>query len=176
MIQQFTYSDQWHPETDGRGASLEIADANDSNLGRWSLATGWRTSIKPGGSPGRAGESSEVRADFDGDGVVSAHDIDLLFAAAAAETPETVFDLTGDGVVDRSDADELVFNVLGTHYGDANLDGRFDQADLELVFQAGKYSDNVPNNSTWATGDWNGDGEFNSEDFVKAFSKGGFSV
>ena len=176
LIQQFTYSDQWHPETDGRGASLEIADANDSNLGRWSLATGWRTSIKPGGSPGRAGESSEVRADFDGDGVVSAHDIDLLFAAAAAETPETVFDLTGDGVVDRSDADELVFNVLGTHYGDSNLDGRFDQADLELVFQAGKYSDHVPNNSTWATGDWNGDGEFNSEDFVKAFSKGGFSV
>ena len=29
-------------------------------------------------------------------------------------------------------------------------------------------------NSTWATGDFNGDGEFDSSDFVVAFADGGY--
>ena len=31
-------------------------------------------------------------------------------------------------------------------------------------------------NSTWITGDWNGDREFDSSDFVTAFQGGGFEM
>ena len=31
-------------------------------------------------------------------------------------------------------------------------------------------------NSSWQTGDWNGDGEFDNEDFVLAFVDGGYQV
>ena len=42
------------------------------------------------------------------------------------------------------------------------------------VFQAGEYEDGVDGNSTFAEGDWNGDGDFNSRDFVFAFIFGAF--
>ena len=44
------------------------------------------------------------------------------------------------------------------------------------VFAVGEYEDAVPGNSTWADGDWNGDGDFTSSDFVKAFSDGGYEL
>jgi hypothetical protein len=56
--------------------------------------------------------------------------------------------------------------------GDSNRDGVFDSRDLVLVFQAGKYEDGVPRNSTWEEGDWNGDGDFTSSDLVFAFQRG----
>ena len=40
---------------------------------------------------------------------------------------------------------------------------------------AGEFEDNLPYNSTWATGDWNGDFDFTTADFVLAMSKGGYS-
>lgn len=42
------------------------------------------------------------------------------------------------------------------------------------VFQTGEYEDDFVGNSTWATGDWNGDLEFGSADFVVAFQEGGY--
>ncbi|MCA9198144.1 MAG: hypothetical protein KDA87_11420, partial [Planctomycetales bacterium] len=62
----------------------------------------------------------------------------------------------------------------GASIGDANLDGRFDSADLVLVFTAGGYEDNVLQNSNWDQGDWNCDGEFDSSDLVAAFQTGGY--
>jgi hypothetical protein len=44
------------------------------------------------------------------------------------------------------------------------------------VFQAGQYEDGVTANSQWETGDWNGDAEFDSGDFVTAFQAGGFEL
>ncbi|MCA9148697.1 MAG: PEP-CTERM sorting domain-containing protein [Planctomycetales bacterium] len=32
----------------------------------------------------------------------------------------------------------------------------------------------MDNNSTWSTGDWNGDGEFTTSDLVVAFQDGGY--
>ncbi|MCA9172596.1 MAG: hypothetical protein KDB23_33255, partial [Planctomycetales bacterium] len=61
-----------------------------------------------------------------------------------------------------------------TYFGDANLDGEFNSADLINVFQAGQYEDAFSANSTWSTGDWNGDGEFTTSDFVVAFQDGGY--
>jgi hypothetical protein len=44
------------------------------------------------------------------------------------------------------------------------------------VFQAGQYEDDVANNSTWGTGDWNGDGDFDTGDLVLAFQDGGYEM
>ena len=40
------------------------------------------------------------------------------------------------------------------------------------MFIAGEYEDDVPGNSTFEEGDWNGDGDFDSSDFVAAFRAG----
>ena len=50
--------------------------------------------------------------------------------------------------------------------GDANEDGFFDIADIGQVALANKYDRDVP--TTWAEGDWNGDGRFNRLDLVLA--------
>jgi hypothetical protein len=39
---------------------------------------------------------------------------------------------------------------------------------------SGEYEDGVELNSTWLTGDWNGDGEFTSVDLVVALADGGY--
>ncbi len=44
------------------------------------------------------------------------------------------------------------------------------------MFQAGQYEDATAGNSGWATGDWNGDKEFNSSDFITAFQAGGYEA
>ena len=44
------------------------------------------------------------------------------------------------------------------------------------VFQRGEYEDAIAENSGWADGDWNGDGEFDSCDFVLAFQSGGYEL
>ena len=44
------------------------------------------------------------------------------------------------------------------------------------MFSAAEFEDLLENNSGWATGDWNGDQEFNSSDFVTAFQAGGFEA
>ena len=116
---------------------------------------------------------SGVVGDFDNNGVVDAVDIDELNEQIAGQQDPS-FDLNGDRIVDAADRDSMVADVLGTYYGDANLDLEFNTADLVSVFTVGEYEDARPLNSTWSTGDWNGDREFNSSDFVIAFADGGF--
>ena len=68
-----------------------------------------------------------------------------------------------DGSLTDPDARiDYVHNVLGTWIGDSNKDGEFNSGDLVQVFAAGEYEDSVAENSSWATGDWNGDKEFDS--------------
>jgi hypothetical protein len=112
--------------------------------------------------------------DFDQDGQVGLADLNLLCQAIHGMNANDDFDLNVDGKVDADDLDELVVNLLGITYGDANLNGVFDSSDFVQVFQMGEYEDNLALNSTWATGDWNCDGEFDSGDLVKAFQAGGF--
>ncbi|MCA9199904.1 MAG: hypothetical protein KDA87_20330 [Planctomycetales bacterium] len=45
-----------------------------------------------------------------------------------------------------------------------------------LVFQAGTYEDNIPNNATFDQGDWNQDGEFDSSDLVYAMQVGTYAL
>jgi len=98
--------------------------------------------------------------------------IDLLYASIGSLEP--LFDLDSDGDADLNDVDQLVLNIFGTWYGDANLDGEFNSSDLISVFVINQYEDGIPQNSTWATGDWNGDGDFETGDLIKAFQGGGY--
>ncbi len=56
--------------------------------------------------------------------------------------------------------------------GDSNHDDRFDSSDLVQVFIAGEYEDNIPGNSTFEEGDWDGDGDFTTADFVLVLAAG----
>ena len=116
--------------------------------------------------------------DFDGSGGIGADDIDQIISAVLSGENAADFDLTGDGLVDSSDVRDLVTSpdMLNSYFGDANLDGQFDTADLVHVFQFAEYEDGLPSNSTWGSGDWNGDGEFNSNDLMFAFQEGGYRI
>lgn len=120
--------------------------------------------------------SQFVYGDFDGDGVLSAGDIDLMTLATLSDDDDPVFDLNRDGLVDLGDRDMWVTDVADTFFGDANLDGEFNSSDLVLVLQAAEYEDDIELNSTWATGDWDGDLEFTTGDLVKALQGGGYEM
>ena len=119
-----------------------------------------------GGTPG----------DFNNDGTLDALDIDALSSEILTGGAGAAFDVNGDGDVDAGDRTHWVETLANTWFGDSNLDGEFNSSDFVAVFTAGQYEDGVPQNSTWATGDWDGDGDFSSGDFVAAFSAGGFEV
>jgi hypothetical protein len=105
-------------------------------------------------------------------------------AAAAALTYERPITIDRDTVVQArawshgewSRLAVAQFQVVPPVAGDANLDGRFDSADLLLVFQAGEYEDAVEDNSSFAEGDWNQDGDFTSSDLVWAFQTSRYIV
>jgi hypothetical protein len=114
--------------------------------------------------------------DYNRNDVVDASDVDILTYGIAGVSSYEPFDLDQSGVVNMADRTTMVVGLLGTWFGDANLDGEFDTADLVAVFQAGEYEDDRVANSGWATGDWNGDFEFDTEDLTLAFQDGGFEM
>ena len=65
-------------------------------------------------------------------------------------------------------------NIRIAEPGDSNLDGVFDSADIIEVLRRGEYEDNVRLNSTWFDGDWDGNGDFESGDFVFAIQAGNY--
>ena len=122
------------------------------------------------------GGGNGTPGDFDGDGALTAADIDLLSADIRTPSGNAMFDVNGDSAVNDADRSTWVNELKKTYIGDANLDGQFDSGDFVVVFTAGEYEDAVAGNSTWAEGDWNGDTEFDSGDFVAAFSAGGYEI
>jgi uncharacterized protein YjbI with pentapeptide repeats len=116
--------------------------------------------------------------DLDGIDGLEAPDVDLLTERIRDESfmewQFAMFDLNHDFAVDTLDLQTWVVELKGTWFGDADLNGRFNSSDLVGVFQTGQYEDGVVGNSTWSTGDWNGDTEFTTGDFVAAFQDGGY--
>ncbi len=115
-----------------------------------------------------------VPGDFDGDGVLTTADIDLLTNASATNSSDSQFDLNGDAVVDQADVELW---ITGDAYakswvGDADVNGEFNSSDLVLVLSAGNYETEA--DAVWSTGDFNGDGRSNSSDLVAALSNGGY--
>ena len=156
----------WPTAADGEGSSLHRTTADSFGL----ASTSWSASAP---TPGQVGFSGPV-GDFDENGVVDAADITLLCQATHDANADNKFDLNGDGVVSNQDHEFMIQNVLGTTFGDANLDGVFNSRDLVEIFQKGQYEDDVTGNSTWSEGDWNCDGDFTSRDLVAAFISGGY--
>lgn len=111
-----------------------------------------------------------VEGDFNGDGVLDILDLHLL--QLGMREGSVTLDITGDWKADIHDQDRWVHSLFKTSYGDANLDGKFDSADLVTVFAAGKYETQSP--AMWEEGDWNGDGVFDTADLVLAFADGGY--
>ncbi|MFC1758494.1 Ig-like domain-containing protein [Planctomycetota bacterium] len=116
-----------------------------------------------------------VKGDLDGSGTVDSIDIDLLAAAVESGT-NTHFDLNADGHLDVQDHHFLVYDILGTTFGDSNLDGRFDSSDFVIAFQGSQFEKSNEFRVGWQLGDWNGDGKFNSTDFVVAFQTGRYAA
>ncbi|MBN02069.1 MAG: hypothetical protein CMJ77_23430 [Planctomycetaceae bacterium] len=119
ILQQFSYSDDWHATTDGQGPSLEIINAENPNLESWGDAASWRPSGNPGGSPGSAG--GVVAGDVNGDSIFNSTDLVLVMQAGKFE----------DDIPNNASYEE----------GDWNGDGDFTSSDLVFVFQAGTYQD-----------------------------------
>ena len=111
LIQQFTFSDDWYPETDGDGFSLVSIDPS----GDYDLPTNWRSSALSGGSPGQE-DAAPVPGDFNGDGQTSRADIARLLAGYGNQTQSNRFfgDINADGATTLVDLAEVQ-----THLGNS---------------------------------------------------------
>ena len=98
--------------------------------------------------------------DVNGDGVTNAIDIDAVAAAIRLANTNTDYDIDGNGIVDLTDKNLLVREILGTDYGDANLDMQVDAADYEIWSQ-NQFETNVG----WSGGDFDGDFQVDVSDF-----------
>ncbi|WP_428387969.1 PEP-CTERM sorting domain-containing protein [Mucisphaera sp.] len=96
---------------------------------------------------GTTAATSGNTGDFNGDTVIDQVDIDLL----VSNLGDPGFDLTNDGVSDSDDLEELILNVIGTSFGDANLDGNVDLIDLSAL------ATNFNGTTGWAGGNFNTD-------------------
>lgn len=79
-------------------------------------------------------------------------------------------DIDSSGNVDQADVDALVHVVFGTHYGDANLDGRVDLQDFASI---GQHFGDQP--TGWHQGNFTGDASTDLNDFAllgQNFGKG----
>lgn len=112
--------------------------------------------------------------DVNGDGLLNGQDIDEITLAVRANRNDLGYDSDGNGLLNSADREDWVVAKKRTYYGDADLNGVFDSGDMILVFQAGLYEDKFALNANWASGDWNGDGDFTTDDMVVAFAQGGY--
>jgi MYXO-CTERM domain-containing protein len=116
-----------------------------------------------------------VRGDYNGNQELDAGDLDLQTTAIINNGPAETYDLTDDGQVDYEDRVEWVNVLKKTWIGDADLNGKFESADLVDVFVVGKYE--TGQTATWVEGNFNGTDElFTSDDLVVAFIQGGYEA
>jgi hypothetical protein len=132
----------------------------DDSLDQWFIVDPSRplSLEQPPGAPG----------DVNGDGTLSAADIDLLYdnrSGSGNPASHPRYDLDGDGDADRDDVTYLVEVLLGTRYGDANLDGQVDEADLAYLADGWKQFVGQDLYG-WATGDFSGSGDIYEADLA----------
>jgi hypothetical protein len=116
--------------------------------------------------------SVAIPGDFDGDGKLTANDINLL--SAALGTTNAQFDLDKNGTVTLADHAVWAHDLAKTYYGDANLDKEFNSSDLVFTLAAGTYEVDIA--AGWESGDFNGDARFNSSDLVVSLADGGYEL
>jgi hypothetical protein len=101
--------------------------------------------------------TGDVNLDFQFD----VRDVDALTAEIRQPTGKPIFDLDDDGLVDHRDVAFLVREQLSTEFGDANLDGRVDEDDLEIMRTYWKSE-----SANWSNADFTGDGLVNLADLT----------
>jgi len=108
--------------------------------------------------------------DLNRDGLLDADDIDLLWAGPGGPIPPTFgeFDLNADGAFDGEDVDLLVLDLMGSTYGDFNLDSIVNASDL-MIMQTGFGAA-----GGWASGDMNGDYRVDATDLMLLADSGFF--
>lgn len=117
----------------------------------------------------RTTERWTLEGDFTFDRELAVDDVDLLCAQIINEDDPIMFDLNGDSQVNQQDLDYMIHDLLGTSYGDVNLDGRFNSQDFVSLFENGRFDNELRVILGWSGGDWNCDGKFDSDDLIVAF-------
>ena len=160
LIDQVRYDDlaPWPTEADGSGLSLQrdTAAAYGNDSASW-------TAAPP--SPGRLTGGS-LAGDFNGDQIVDDADIDQLFTALQAGSGDLQFDVDGSGTVTSADITFLVESILGTSFGDVDLDGDVDTGDLTRAII--NFTSAQGNGKTWSQGDTDGDGDIDTSDLTRS--------
>ena len=163
------------PFNDNGGEGIIVRDDNTSDPD-WVPALGPWVDGHASGPGGRdyqyiqaiqwSSVDQPIDCDFNGDGMCTTDDVDLLVAEIVAGTNDTGFDLTGDGSVGQDDLDiwlssAATENGKGAPYlpGDANLDGTVDAADLNQVGINWQGSPNM-----WSSGDFDASGRVDAGD------------
>jgi hypothetical protein len=108
-----------------------------------------------------------LTADYNNSGVLDPADIDQLYTRFGA--PTGTFDRNNDGTVSRLDVDHWILTDAGTRYGDANIDGNVNFADLLIVAQ--NYNAAV---TGWAGGSFDGNATVDFADLLVLAQNYGF--
>lgn len=110
--------------------------------------------------------------DYNNDGVWTASDLDFLSEGIRQGSQDWRLDLSNNGTVTLEDRRRWIEDLVGSHFGDANLDGSFDSGDFVTVFQGGLYETSAA--AGWEAGDFSGDALFDSSDLTLALSLGAY--
>ncbi len=110
-----------------------------------------------------------IPGDFNGDELVDAIDIDLLVAHRGSDEPD-IYDLVPDSTIDELDVAFWVEEIVGTSFGDANLDRKIDLVDLNLV------RNHFGGAGGWAVGNSDGSGAVDLPDLNTVRNQFGFSA
>lgn len=119
-------------------------------------------------------DNPSILGDFNGNDILDANDIDLMTQALLSGSNDSKFDLNNSGTVTAADRAFWINELFGTYFGDANLDGELNSSDLIQILASGSYEDAIEDNSTWATGDFDGDFDFTSGDLIAALATGAY--
>ena len=74
-----------------------------------------------------------ITGDFSGSDALDLEDINLIDEELRGESNNRVFDLNEDAVVTGEDRRVLIQDLLGTLFGDSNLDGTVNAVDLNSL-------------------------------------------
>ncbi|QDU70369.1 golvesin C-terminal-like domain-containing protein [Mucisphaera calidilacus] len=138
--------------------------------------TDWVNGVSEASGNGIAGGMmnylfSVVAGSADGDTMIDANDIDAVLRATQGNGATAFTDLDGSGTTDADDANLLVIDILGTQFGDANLDQSVDLLDLSALASSFDATD-----GDWASGDFNGDGNVDLLDLSLLASNFGYTA
>lgn len=110
-----------------------------------------------------------LNGDLNNDGLLDINDINAFVPGG----PQFM-DMDRNGSVNESDRSYWIHTIMGTNFGDANLDKIFDSQDMVLAISGGKYE--ADSLATWSEGDFDGNLLFNTNDMILALQTGTYET